>query len=221
MNTTAIIIARAGSLRIPDKNVQDFHGRPLVAHKVWQLKQCARIDDVVVGSDSESILSAARVEGAIPMKRMPEYCDEKSRSWNDVIYDMVERTAGNGLVVWAHCTNPCILPDTYDNAIEAFFGEHCDSVVGVTELKTHVWYEGKPLNFDPYAHRHQVAAKLTPAYIQHGGLFIAPRSLMTKRHYVYGTSPHLFNIHQDEAIDIDTWEDLDRARAMYPLVLKR
>lgn len=222
MKTTAIIIVRSGSLRVPKKNMQDFHGRPLVAHKVWQLKQCARIDDVIVGSDSDELLNAARLEGAICMKRKAEFCDEKSRPWNDVIYDMVSRTEGNGLIVWAHCTNPCIMPHTYDKAIEAFFGARArDSLIGVTELKTHIWYENNPLNFDPYATKHQVARNLLPAYIQHGGLFIAPRALMVKRRYVYGTTPHLFLMDQDESIDVDTYNDLERARALYPLVLNR
>lgn len=221
MKTTAIVIARAGSVRLPDKNVQDFHGRPLVAHKVWQLRQCKRIEEVVVGSDSDVILDAAQKEGAVVMKRGPEFCDEKTRSWNDVIADMVDRISGYGVIVWAHCTNPCIQPETYDNALETFFGENCDSLIGVTELKTHIWYEDKPLNFNPEAARHQVAAGLKPVYVQHGGLFIAPRSLMARRQYVFGTSPLLFSIHQDEAIDVDTWDDLERARLMYEVVCRR
>jgi CMP-N,N'-diacetyllegionaminic acid synthase len=165
----AIVIARAGSERLPNKNMLPFQGRPLVAHKVWQLKFCRHVDAVVVGSDSQEILSAAMKEGARTRLRAPEYCDEKSTTWNEVIYDMVKGVDAE-LILWAHCTNPNIQPNTYDRGIEYFrkglVMNTCDSVVGVTSIKTHVWWGGKPLNFNPYLVKHQLAAQVTPVYVQ-------------------------------------------------------
>lgn len=219
MKTTAVIIARGGSSRLPYKNLLPFHGRPLVAHKVWQLLSVPEIDEVVVGSDDNEILAAAEKEGAVCITRELAYCDEKSRSWNQVIADMLEKVSGD-LIVWAHCTNPCIQPHTYSHAIHAYNATAGDSIVGVTAVKSHVWWQNKPLNFDRHAVVHQVAAQLTPVYIQHGGLFIAERALMLREQYVYGSTPALFEISADEAIDIDTQEDFNRARQMYNLVCR-
>jgi CMP-N-acetylneuraminic acid synthetase len=212
--TTAIIIARGGSSRLPNKNLQRFNNRTLVGHKVWQLKQCALIDEVVVGSDSEAILAAAQVEGALTLRRADEFCDEKSRSLNDVIVDMVSRVECS-TVVWAHCTNPCIQPATYDRAVRCFQSTDGDSLVSVTPFHNHVWWNGRPLNFDPYGTEHVVAAKLPPVYFQNGGIFIASRENMLKWRYMYGRCPEMFQIDPDEASDVDTFEDLAHAVSIY------
>ncbi len=214
MNTVAIVIARGGSTRLPNKNLLKFNGRTLIAHKVWQLYQTSLIDQVVVGSDSDDILDSATEAGAMTLRRAPEFCDEKSRSWNDVIHDMVSRIDAT-TVVWAHCTNPCIRPATYDRAVRAFQATDGDSLVGVTPFHNHVWWNGRPLNFNPYQEEHVVAAKLPPVYFQNGGIFIALRANMEKWRYVYGQCPEMFVIEPDEATDVDTWEDMDRAMAFY------
>lgn len=219
MDITAIVIARGGSTRLPNKNLLPFNGRTLVAHKVWQLYQTSLITKVVVGSDSDEILSAAQDEGAQIMRRAPEFCDEKSRSWNDVIHDMVSRVTGQ-TILWAHCTNPCIRPDTYERAIRCFQSTDGDSLVGVTPFRGHVWWNGRPLNFDPYKYSHCVAAHLPPVYFQNGGIFIASRPLMLEWRYVYGQTPEMFVVPPDEAIDIDTQDDYERAVAIYPAVAK-
>ena len=43
---TAIILARGGSKGIPNKNILDFLGKPLVAWSVIQAKLTSEIDDI-------------------------------------------------------------------------------------------------------------------------------------------------------------------------------
>lgn len=215
--TTAVVIARGGSTRLPNKNLLMFHGRTLVAHKVWQLRQCKLIDEVVVGSDSSEILETARREGAYVIRREPEFCDEKTRPWNDVIENMVGMVAAD-TIVWAHCTNPCVKPATYDRAVRCFQATDGDSLVSVTPFHNHVWWKGRPLNFDPYGMTHVPARQLSPIYFQNGAIFIARRELMLQKQYVYGKEPEMFLIDEDEATDVDTFDDLARATVLYPKV---
>lgn len=220
MSVTAIVIARGGSERLPGKNTFEFFGRPLVAHKVWQLKQAKSIDRVIVGTDSPQIADAARAEGAELRMRKPEFCDEKSRSWNEVIYDMVTQVPGD-VIVWAHCTNPCIQPRTYDRAVAKFYESVGDSVVSVHPLQTHVWYRNRPLNFDPQEVPHKVARELEPVYIQNGGIFVAYRKDMQDLSYVYGPDPVMLEIDPLEGTDIDTQADWEQACRVYPEVVAR
>jgi CMP-N-acetylneuraminic acid synthetase len=210
MSVVAVVIARAGSERLPNKNMLDFHGLPLVAHKVRQLMRCAKIDRVVVGSDSQEILDAVKNEGATTLWRDPEFCDEKSRPWNDVIHDVVSRVHGD-VIVWAHCTNPCIKSSTYDRAVQLFERTHHDSIVSVSSIHNHIWWRDKPLNFDPYSGAHVAARDLPHVYYQNGGIFVAKRVAMVEWRYVYGPDPELMWLPADEAIDIDTEADYFRA----------
>jgi N-acylneuraminate cytidylyltransferase len=68
MNTIAIILARGGSKGIPNKNIIDFCGKPLIA---WTIENCLEggANSVWVSSDSDEILSIASRFGANTIKR--------------------------------------------------------------------------------------------------------------------------------------------------------
>lgn len=214
---SAVIIARGGSKRLPGKNVKDFHGSSLIAHKVKQLMNSCLIRYVFVGSDDDEILREAKKAGAIPIWRDKPFCDEKTASWNEVISDMCSSVIGD-VVVWAHCTNPLIDYPTYDDAIRAYFSASrsgsADSLVSVTRVQSHLWKDGAPFNFNPKSGKHPVAKELKPVFYQNGGIFIAKRHDMMDWRYVYN-NPVLFELSQTESIDIDTAEDFKIAEALY------
>lgn len=233
MNVTAVIIARGGSVRLPGKNLKYFHGSTLVAHKIKQLKQCKTISHIVVGSDDDKILKEATMWGAYTYKRAPDVCDEVSKPWNAAIHDMASAVKGD-TILWAHCTNPCVLPSTYEHAVSRYATQDCDSVIGVTKLQSHIWSyvpehlddnttreRPMPVNFDPYTAPHRPAGVLAPVYYQNGAIFIYDRASMLRDSYVYGFKPALFPMDPDEAIDVDTDDDFRRAELLWPWVQTR
>jgi pseudaminic acid cytidylyltransferase len=73
----AVIPARAGSKRIPDKNVRPLGGRPLLAYTVEAALQSGVFDRVVVSTDSPEIGALARRLGAeAPFLREPALADD-------------------------------------------------------------------------------------------------------------------------------------------------
>ena len=71
MKTVAIILARGGSKGIPQKNIIDFCGKPLLA---WTIEHCRDngIDSVYVSSDSDKILEVGEKYGAVSINRYHE-----------------------------------------------------------------------------------------------------------------------------------------------------
>ena len=45
---TAFIPARGGSKGIPEKNIKEFAGKPLIVHRIEYALNCDQIDEVVV-----------------------------------------------------------------------------------------------------------------------------------------------------------------------------
>ena len=68
----AIITARAGSKSIVDKNVHPVRGLPLVAYPIQAALDAARIDQVFVSTDGESIAEASRELGCTVIERPDE-----------------------------------------------------------------------------------------------------------------------------------------------------
>jgi pseudaminic acid cytidylyltransferase len=75
----AIIPARGGSKRIPEKNIKDFHGKPLIAYSIETALQSGLFNKVVVSTDDEKIAEVARRCGAeVPFVRPKALSDDFS-----------------------------------------------------------------------------------------------------------------------------------------------
>ena len=75
----AIIPARQGSKGIPDKNITDVAGKPLIAHSIDVAKKSDGISMVLVTTDSERYAKIAEEYGAIaPFLRPSEISQSES-----------------------------------------------------------------------------------------------------------------------------------------------
>ena len=59
VDTVAIIPARGGSKRCPNKNVALFKGKPLIAHTIDQALESGMFDRIIVSSDDPKIIEIA------------------------------------------------------------------------------------------------------------------------------------------------------------------
>ena len=73
----AVIPARGGSKRIPRKNVQLFHGRPIIAYSIEAARGSGLFERVVVSTDDDEIAGVAREFGAeTPFQRPKPLADD-------------------------------------------------------------------------------------------------------------------------------------------------
>lgn len=204
MQKTAVIVAKGYSARLPVKNSLPFGGLSLLSHKIQQLLSCEFVDEVVVGTNCDILANDAEKHGAKIVRRDEYHCDESLCSANEMIADMC-RKIKTDVVIWAHCTNPLVKPNTYDRAIQEFLkpGNH-DSLASVTEVREHFWKNGEPFNFDPWGPRHVLAKNIEPLYKQNGAIFIQHHHNMLSNSYFYGKKPILFPLDEIESVDINT-----------------
>jgi len=66
MRRIAIIPARGGSKRIPNKNVRDFCGKPMIAHIIEAASESGLFEVIHVSTDSEAIANVAQQLGFPP-----------------------------------------------------------------------------------------------------------------------------------------------------------
>lgn len=73
----AIIPARGGSKRIPDKNIKEFAGKPLIAYSILAAKESGLFDKIIVSTDSEQVAQIAQQYGAdVPFLRPAELSND-------------------------------------------------------------------------------------------------------------------------------------------------
>jgi len=220
MEITAIIAVRSGSTRVKNKNLLPFKNTTLLGNKIQQLKLSKKVDRIVVGSNSDEYLEYSKSLGAEVVKRSDEFCDEISKTPNDMIKDMCLKV-DTDIILWAHCTNPFVDEKLYDDSLNVFLERDVkknDSLLSMVELKTHLWHrvndELVPMNYNPYGKVHPLAKTLEPIYYQDGSIFIQPHKQMLKNNYFFGKTPIHYIVSENQALDINTNYDYKLAKSV-------
>ena len=81
MRTYCFIFARGGSKGLPNKNIIDFGGLPLIVHSINIAKEISLIDKIIVSSDSDEILSISENHGAQTIKRPKDLASDEASEW--------------------------------------------------------------------------------------------------------------------------------------------
>ena len=72
MKRICTICARGGSKGVPNKNLRNLSGKPLLAYSIEQAKSSKKFDVIAVSSDSQKILDVAETLGADVVIRRPD-----------------------------------------------------------------------------------------------------------------------------------------------------
>jgi len=138
----ALIPARSGSKRVPDKNIRPLAGHPLIAYSICAALQSGVFASVVVSTDSEAYARIAREYGAeIPFMRPAEYSGDTSPDIEWIEYTL-KRLAEEGrrydCFSILRPTSPFRLPETIRRAWAEFCAEEgVDSLRAVEKCGQH------------------------------------------------------------------------------------
>ncbi|QWD28808.1 acylneuraminate cytidylyltransferase family protein [Polynucleobacter paneuropaeus] len=132
----ALIPARAGSKGVPNKNIRNLGGYPLIAWSIMAAKKSKLIDRVIVSTDSQEYAKLAIKFGAeVPFLRPSEISGDRSTDY-DCIAHALDWLGINGgepqYIVHIRPTTPFRDPSYIDLAIETFQ----KSPINVTALRS-------------------------------------------------------------------------------------
>ena len=210
----ALIPVREGSQRVKNKNFIDFAGRrSLLDIKIDDLKQAGCFDRIYISSDSDRAKQIAKENGIDFLERATEMC-QSSVIWADVVEHIMSTIPGNPVVIWALATSP--LFKRYTNAVEDFLAnKENDSLVAVLPKKSFFINKfGRGINYNP-GYWHPYSQELETYYEVTGACYIGRKSDMLKWKYWFGIKPHLFEVSETEAIDVDTLEQFKFAQKLH------
>jgi CMP-N-acetylneuraminic acid synthetase len=216
----ALLPMRAGSERVPRKNVQPLAGRPLFHHALDALLACEHVAAVVIDTDCDEVMASverdfAAARARIELLERPPRLSAGTVPMNDVILHDVQQVEAP-LYLQTHATSPLLTPATLDAAIERFAaaGDAHDSLFSVTRRHTRLWdAQGNPLNHDP---RELLRTQdLPPVYEENSGIYLFSRALILETGNRIGARPLLFEVDPVEAWDIDDASDLEIAEALH------
>jgi CMP-N-acetylneuraminic acid synthetase len=213
MKNIAIIPARGGSKRLPNKNILLFEGIPLLAHSIlYAQNNLSIIDDVFVTTDSPEIKRIALEFGAKVIDR-PENISgdfEPTISALKHVVQLLDNQVEN--VILLQVTNPLRPEKLLAEAFEIFQKEKLDSLFTVTRDFKKL---GKIVNnrFLPFNYEiGQRSQDLEPLFFENGLLYISKSKLILNDILISENAYPLEINHPFASIDIDTKDDLEQAQ---------
>lgn len=221
--TLAIIAARGGSKGLPNKNILDCAGKPLIAWTIEAALQSQHVDCVFVSTDSQAIADVAVQNGAwVPFLRSSGLADDKS-SVIDVIKDVVARLKEQShefdYVLLLQPTSPLRTAQQIDQAVEKYFSEKtddADTLISVKKIDSKfLWMLGEE-GSSGYLFNHchvdlndnSRRQSLPECYIPNGAIYLAK---IDGFNGFYGKQTRAYVMDDLSSMDIDYQEDLDRA----------
>ncbi len=226
MSIVAIITARAGSKRIPNKNIKNFLGKPMIAYAIETAIESGIFDEVMVSTDSEEIAEIAKVYGAkVPFMRSEATANDYATTL-DVLLEVVATYKAQGVEFdELCCIYPCVpllQASSLKDAYSKFQGE--DFLMPVCkfpapperalQIKNEKLVVCDEKSF-------QMRSQDLPIKYHDVGMFYFANTLalLDRKNLALGATPYIIN--EWECQDIDNIEDWDVAEVKYLAIKER
>jgi N-acylneuraminate cytidylyltransferase/CMP-N,N'-diacetyllegionaminic acid synthase len=222
-----VITARAGSKGIPNKNLVDVGGEPLIFYTLdvaSRLFNQGIVNNVILSTDSEAIIDyARRFKNIICDLRPTNLAKDDSKSI-DVLSELLIRFKANGknwdYVVLLQPTSPLRTFEHVSQAIRIFVNLDPKSLISGYLDQDSIYnklYEvdgniGIPISL---SHNSGLPRKLlSNHFVRNAAIYITSTDYLLKENKVVSDNPALFIMNKRESLDLNDLFDLEVLRCL-------
>lgn len=203
----AVIPARAGSKGIPNKNIRLLNNKPLIYYAIKNAIDSKYITDVIVSTDSPEVEVIASQMRVAFKNRDITLCGD-AVTLDAVIYDAV-KDMDCDYVVTMQPTSPTLKVSTLDAAIGYAIDHDFDTVISAVNKPHLSWIESGGRKIPNYEKR--LNRQFLPPLYQETGAFVVSKADIVTPDTRIGKKVDVYEVSEQEAIDIDTFTDLKSA----------
>lgn len=205
LKVVAVIPARAGSKGIPNKNIRLLNGKPLIYYSIKNAIDSKYINEVIVSTDSREVEVIAKQMGVKVKWRNSNLCGDDI-TLDGVIYDAIKDGYYN-YVITMQPTSPTLKVQTLDKAIKYSIENDLDTTISVINRPHLAWKSNESgKKYPDYEKR--LNRQYLPGYYLETGAFLISKFNCVNEGTRIGEKVDVYEISEEEAIDIDTFADL-------------
>jgi CMP-N,N'-diacetyllegionaminic acid synthase len=221
-NYLAIVTARSGSKRLPDKNVRDLCGKPLFVWSVLASRNCPQVLRTIVSTDSAEYQRIAIDAGAdCPWLRSADLSSDEASS-ADVIKDVLDRLGDEvnqyRALVLLQPTSPLRTAQDISGALALYEARNPPAVVSVSEVECSPAWMGQLRSdlvmdeFVPAPFRGLRSQDLGNWYRLNGAVYVIGIEDFRREHGFKPQGTLAYVMPRERSIDVDTAFDFEIAR---------
>jgi len=192
----AIVPARKGSKRLPDKNIKELYGKPLVSYTIDEALKSKYIDKIVVNTNDKRIIDILekykeyKTKKIIIINRPDDLAKDDVPTQPVLVHTLKSLNHKFKTIVILQVTSPLRTVEDIDNCINIFIKEKSSSLMTVKEI-------------DPFN-----------IFVPNGAIFITSDKLILKKNRFKTKDPRLVVMPAERSVDIDTEVDFLHAKAI-------
>ena len=227
MKIIAVIPARGGSKRIPQKNIIDFMGKPIIAWTIEAAKKCNLFDRIIVSTDSSNIAKVAKNYTLdVPFLRNDKSDDmstvteatlvaiQQAEAYYNEKYEVVVQLMANAPLrdendIQVHVKNFVESKNSFQISSFKFGWMNPWWAFKINEYGSHEWMLKEGIG--------KRSQDLEELFCPTGAIWIAKVDALKKAGTFYGPDYKFCELNWKHAVDIDNFEDLEFAKAVFSL----
>lgn len=212
-NFLAIIPARSGSERLPDKNKLNLCGKPLISWTIEAAKRSKYINKIAVSSDDSEILKIAKESSVEIIVRPDEFASNTATSV-DVIKHSLEILDRYEYVILLQPTSPLRNYRHIDESIKFLKQKNADAIISVCETDHNpLWSNtlGRNLSMSNFIENEQSSKRsqdLEKFYRLNGAIYICKTKNFLEENTLF-IKKNIFAFLMDKKSSIDIDDKLD------------
>ena len=219
----AIIPAREGSKRIPQKNIRKFLGKPLIFYAIQQALSCSFIDRTIVDTDSFKIAKIALGFGAeVPWLRPKRLAGDKSEIIDSILYNLQQlknkQKYEPDYLMILQTTSPLCEKEDIEGCWHMMQKSKANTVLTVCPTHPRLYYLGvdnKLILANRFKKKSTNIQEWKPGYILNGHFYIIKTSALLKEKTIITKNTKVFICPRWRSVDLDNFEDWALAEHLY------
>ena len=226
MQILGFIPARGGSKGIPDKNIIDLCGKPLIEYTYEAAEKSRYLSRIVLSTDSDKIAKTAQLHEKIEVMMRPTELAQDDTKTSDVIFHMLKTLKEKedyvpDYIVILQPTSPLRSVEDIDACLQMLLENlDVDSVVSVQKVphnfipeKLMVLEHGQLKFYNDNGSLYTTRQELPHYYARNGAAVYAFKtSVFYETGSYYGDLCLPYEMSEKKSIDIDTKYDLEVVR---------
>lgn len=224
----AIITARGGSKRIPQKNIKNFCGQPIIKYSINAAIKSGCFDEIMVSTDDKEIAEIAKSLGAkVPFFRSPENSNDFATTADaieEVLNSYKKLNQNFDYFCCIYPTAPFITPEKLLNSFNFLKKSNSDAVIPVVKfsypIQRSLKIENNILKMNWPENYKKRSQDIEPAYHDSGQFYWIKTKKFLEQKTLFAKNTVPFEINEIEIQDIDTIQDWKIAEFKYKYLKK-
>jgi N-acylneuraminate cytidylyltransferase len=223
MKAIAVITARGGSKRIPQKNIRKFCGKPIIAYSIEAALNSDIFEEVMVSTDSDEIVCVAKDYGAsVPFLRSRENSNDFATT-ADVLEEVLDKYEKMGnrydVICCIYPTAPFVNSVKLKMAFAKMEEEQADSLMPVVKYgfppQRAVVIRGGRIRYNQPEHEKSRSQDFEQLYHDCGQFYVCKVDVFKESHSLVTDNTVPFIMPEEEVQDIDNISDWRLAEIKY------